>query len=242
MHNPAADSAVTEALVKFALAPLIDRRVLSAASHAVSQARERVAAAGDAGQRVAALLRSQGSTSEDTRVRAWVLGAVLATHTESPATAVLATAIHMGDKLAASDEQIGGAAAVGMEASARLLAAVDSEEFRWRWNVSSALGVLGATLSVARLLQLDEARTRHALGIAATQTAGLARNASSSMAAIETGKAAADAIEAALLAKHGFTSAAAAIDGRRGFAALLAYRFDATCITEGLGVNWISLD
>jgi 2-methylcitrate dehydratase PrpD len=46
------------------------------------------------------------------------------------------------------------------------------------------------------------------------------------------GKAAADAIEASLLAKHGFTSAAASIDGRRGLAALMAYRFDAGAITS----------
>jgi 2-methylcitrate dehydratase PrpD len=61
------------------------------------------------------------------------------------------------------------------------------------------------------------------------------------MAAIETGKAAADAIEASLLARHGFTSAPASIDGRRGFAALMAYRFDAPSITDGLGTRWVSL-
>jgi len=42
------------------------------------------------------------------------------------------------------------------------------------------------------------------------------------------------------MAKHGFTSAPASIDGRRGFAALMAYRFDAAAITEGLGDEWLS--
>jgi hypothetical protein len=54
---------------------------------------------------------------------------------------------------------------------------VDSEEFRSRWNISSAVDTLDAARSISRLLKLDEARTRHALCIAATQTAGLARNA-----------------------------------------------------------------
>jgi len=94
-----------------------------------------------------------------------------------------------------------------------------------------AYRVPGATLAAARLLGLDALRTRHALGIAATQAAGLARNVGEAMGSLETGKAAADAIEAALLAKHGFTSAAASIDGRRGLAALMAYRFDAGAIT-----------
>jgi hypothetical protein len=44
-----------------------------------------------------------------------------------------------------------------------------------------------------------------------------------------------------VLAKHGFPSASASIDGRRGFAALMAYRFDAALITEGLGTHWRSL-
>lgn len=61
------------------------------------------------------------------------------------------------------------------------------------------------------------------------------------MRAIETGKAAADAIEAALIAKHGFTSAPASIDGRRGLAALMAYRFDAASVVDGIGSHWISV-
>lgn len=243
MANPVVHSAVSDTLVRFALDPLADHRAQAAAGLAVSQARAH-AAASEAGPRIAALLQSQGSAPNDTRVRAWVLGTLLATQapsSPSPSTPVFAAVIAVGEKLAASDDEIAAAAAVGIEAAARLLAAVDSDEFRARWNASSAVGILGAVLAVSRLLKLDEMRTRHALGIAATQAAGLARNTGNAMAAIETGKAAADALEASLLAKHGFTSAPAAIDGRRGFVALMAYRFDATSITEGLGVHWLSL-
>jgi hypothetical protein len=245
MHNAVAHSAVSDALVRFAAAPLAEQHVQTSAGRAVAHARASVAAAGDAGQQIAALSQSQGSVPNDTndaRVRAWVLGAILARQTPSSITTpVLAAVMAIGEKLAASDDEIAAAAAVGIEAAARLLAAVDSDEFRSRWNVSSAVGILGAVLAVSRLLKLDATRTRNALGIAATQAAGLARNTVESMAAIETGKAAADAIEASLLAKHGFTSAPASIDGRRGFAALMAYRFDALSVTEGLGTHWISL-
>ncbi len=131
-------------------------------------------------------------------MRAWVLGTVLATQApSSTSTPALAAVIAAGEKLAASDDEMAAAAAIGIEAAARVLAAVDSEEFRARRNVSSAVGILGAALAVSRLPKLDDTRTRHALGIAATQAAGLARNAGESMAAIETGKAAADAFEAA---------------------------------------------
>jgi hypothetical protein len=243
MHNPAAQSAVSDALVKFATSPLSagGAHAVDAAAGALAQARARFAALDDAGKKVAALLEQQGSGPHDARVRAWALGAALSAQGASSATPVLAAVIATGELLSSSEQEIAAAAAIGIEAAARILAAVDSDEYRARWNVASSLGVLGAVLAVARLLKLDETRTRNALGVAATQAAGLAHNAGNSLAAIETGKAAADAIEAALMAKHGFTSAPASIDGRRGFAALMAYRFDAASITEGLGARWTSL-
>ena len=242
MHDTATRSAVSDALVSFATAPLADprSRAVAAAGHAISHARAIADAAGDTGREIAALLRSQGSVSTDARVRAWVVGAVLATRTPpSTAIPVLAAVIAASERFKASADEIAAAAAVGIEAAARVLAALDSEEFRARWNVSSAVGVIGASLAVSSLLKLDETRTRHALGIAATQAAGLARNATEPMQAIETGKAAADGLEASLMAKHGFTSAAASIDGRRGLAALMAYGFDPAAITAGLGTHWL---
>jgi hypothetical protein len=198
MHEATAHSIVSEALVEFAVAALGDQRVRAAAARAVAEARAQIATAGDAGPQLAALLQSQGGRPDDIRVRSWILGATLATQASSPSTPVLAAVIAMGDKHAASADEIAVAAAVGIEAAARVLAAVDSEEFRARWNVSSAVGVHGATLAVSRLLKLDKTCTRHALGIAATQAAGLAHNGGQAMSAIETGKAAADAIEASL--------------------------------------------
>src|SRR5258707_2188404 len=178
MHNPVAHSRVSDALVTFATTPLADHRAQAAAGRAVSQARASVTKAGDAGRQIADLLQSQGGAANVARVRDWVLGTVLATQApSSPSTPVLAAVIAAGEKLAASDDEIAAAAAIGIEAAARVLAAVDSEEFRSRWNVASAVGILGAALAVSRLLKLDDTRTRHALGVAATQAAGLARNA-----------------------------------------------------------------
>lgn len=243
MHDVHAHSAVSEALVTFAAATLADQHAHAAAAGALAKAREQIAAANEMTSQFSALLRPQDSTSNDCRIRSWVLGATLAMQTDaSPSTPVLAAVLAMGEKLGASDDEIAAAAAVGIEAAARVLVAVDSDEFRARWNVSSATGVLGATLAVSRLLKLDDMHMQNALGIAATQAAGLAHNNGKTMAAIETGKAAADAIEASLLAKYGFTSAPASIDGRRGLAALMAYRFDPASIIDGLGTHWISID
>jgi hypothetical protein len=245
MHNAAQHSVISDALAGFTLAalPASADLALDGARDALTHARLLTHAATRAPEQIAALLQAHGTARYDARTRAWILGASLASQAAaSTSMPVLAAVIAVADMQSSSDDEAIAAAAVGIEAAARILAAVDSDEFRTRWNVASAVGVLGAVLAVARLLGLDEARARHALGVAATQAAGLAHNANHELEVIEIGKAAADAIEAALIAKHGFTSAAASIDGRRGFAALMAYRFDAAAITEGLGTHWISLD
>jgi hypothetical protein len=242
MHNPVAHSAVADALVTFATAPLTGAadRALAGARRALDNAGKVHANNVETARKVKELLQSQGSSGGDARVRAWVVGAQLAREsTPALAMPVLAAVLAMSDHAGVSSDDA-AATAIGIEAASRILAAVDSDEYRQRWNVVSSVGVLGAVLAVTRVLKLDPTRTRHALGIAATQTAGLAHNTGEAMESIEIGKAAADAIEAALMAKHGFTSAPAAVDGRRGFAALMAYRFDADAIIEGLGSRWIS--
>jgi MmgE/PrpD N-terminal domain len=237
MHNPVAHSAVADALVTFAGAPLSNGAdaVLAMARAALAHVRTLSAGSGESSAKVAQLLKTQGS---DARTRAWVTGTVLAQNAAADLSMPVLAAV---STMSSNDDEAAAAVAVGIEAATRILAAVDSEEYRQRWNVASSVGVLGAVLAVSRLLKLDATATRNALGVAATQAAGLAHNAGHAMQALETGKAAADAIEAALIAKHGFTSAAAGIDGRRGFAALMAYRFDADAIIEGLGSTWVSL-
>jgi 2-methylcitrate dehydratase PrpD len=228
MHNPAPHSVVSDALTRLACSTP-DAGALEAARQAIAEARS---VAADKREADVALRALKDSSESDARLDAWEIGTALAEHSEpSVATPVIGAVMAMGARTHASDDDLAAAVAVGTQAASRLLAAVDSEEFRARWNVASSLGIVGATLAVSRLLGLDEQRMRHALGIAATQAAGLARNANEPMGALEVGKAAADAIEASLLARHGFTSAAASIDGRRGLAALMAYRFDANAIT-----------
>lgn len=244
MHETAQHSAVSDALTSLACGTLD-----ASAAAALEAAHARLADASASSRndsvlatQLAALLQSQGSTAGDLRVRAWALGATLAGASPTQADVpVLAAVVTIGEAIGASETVMAQAAAVGIEAVARILEAVDSIEFRTRWNVAAALGVLGAALAAARLYRLDATRARHALGVAATQAAGLAYNVSHAMGALETGKAAADAIEAALLAKHGFTSAPASIDGRRGLAALMAYRFDVASIVDGIGTRWVSV-
>jgi hypothetical protein len=234
MHNAATHFAVSDALITLAMSPA-NPAALEAARQSVEHARKWAQDCAEAENVLLALQDNDVAVSSDTdaRMRAWTLGIAFARREpQSPRTAVLAAVIAMGECLpGTADFDLVSAVAVGSDAAERLINAMNSDEYEARWNVASSLGVVAATLAVARLIGLDTDRARHAMGIAATQAAGLARNGNEPMSAVEVGKAAADAIESSLLAKHGFTSAVASIDGRRGLAALMAYRFDASAIT-----------
>lgn len=123
--------------------------------------------------------------------------------------------------LGADDDTAVTAVAAGLEACARIKAALNLDEHP-EWLESGSLGQVGAALAAARVLGLDSTRTLAALGIAATMTSGLAAPPESGMAWLESAKAASDGVLAALLAHAGMDGPAAPVEGHRGMSALLA--------------------
>lgn len=88
------------------------------------------------------------------------------------------------------------------------------------WSSGTVAAGVGATVTAGLLLGLTQAQLRAALGIAATQAAGLAAAEATPAFALQVGKAAFNAVEAARLARSGFTAPADPLDGRRGLFAL----------------------
>ncbi len=74
-----------------------------------------------------------------------------------------------------------------------------------------------------------------ALGIAATQSAGLRESFGSMCKSLHSGRAAQNGLSAALLAGRGFTAAEQAIEGKRGFAQVMSTTRDLDALTRGLG-------
>jgi 2-methylcitrate dehydratase PrpD len=135
------------------------------------------------------------------------------------------------------EADVAEAIAVGREVAARLEHALTLDA---PWDAHAVVAGIGATAAAARALMLDTDAARNAIGLAATQATGLGVLEGTPAAGIACGKAAADAVEAVLLAKHGFTAASASLEGRRGLAALMASHFDEPALREGLGRCWIS--
>jgi len=82
---------------------------------------------------------------------------------------------------------------------------------------TSSTGRLAATAACAYLLGLDEAQTRHALGIVASQVAGSLANFGTMTKPLHAGLAARDAVTAVGLAARGFTAHEHQLEAPRGF-------------------------
>jgi 2-methylcitrate dehydratase PrpD len=132
---------------------------------------------------------------------------------------------------------------LGVEAECRIGSAVYPSHYDVGWHITATTGVFGAAAAAGRLLGLSEQQVVWALGIAATQSSGLREMFGTMVKPMHPGNAARNGLLAALLASKNFTSAEQGIEGRRGFANVLATQRNYAEITERLGETWeISLN
>ncbi|OZI37519.1 hypothetical protein CAL29_03685 [Bordetella genomosp. 10] len=85
------------------------------------------------------------------------------------------------------------------------------------WHTTSVFGAVGAAAACACLLRLDGARAAHAIGLGATQGAGLMANFGSMAKSYQTGRAAQAGVVAAQLAAAGMTAGADVLEHPQGF-------------------------
>jgi|SRR5581483_9981288 len=112
------------------------------------------------------------------------------------------------------------ALAAGIEAQARLrLASGQFEPGSLVFHPPGAVGPIGSAAACAIFLGLDQMQLVHAIGIAASRAGSILANAGSMTKALHCGQAAASGLEAALLARRGFTADEDALAGPRGFGA-----------------------
>ena len=127
---------------------------------------------------------------------------------------------------------------LGVEAEERVGLSVFPEHYAIGWHITGTAGVFGAAAAAGRLLGLDKRQMCWALGIAATQAAGLREMFGSMCKSLHPGRAAQNGLLAALLAAKNFTSSEQAIEAPRGFAHVTSTRFDPDVITRDLGERY----
>jgi 2-methylcitrate dehydratase PrpD len=127
---------------------------------------------------------------------------------------------------------------LGFEAESRVANAVYPAHYDVGWHITGTSGVFGAATAVGKLLGLSVQQMIWAIGLAATQAAGLREMFGSMGKAFHPGRSAQNGYAAALLAREGFTSGERGIEGPRGFAPVTAAKYDLSKVTSRLGVDW----
>jgi 2-methylcitrate dehydratase PrpD len=150
------------------------------------------------------------------------------------ATPIVCAALAAGEAASVPGAAVLDAVVAGLEVALRVRYALSAHEARG-WDVRGTCGRLGAAIAAAKAFGLQRTAVHHAFGLAATAAGGLRAAGGTMTAAHVIGSAAADGVEAALLARAEFTAAPAALEGRRGFAALMAAGLDADALIAGLG-------
>ncbi|GGC56216.1 hypothetical protein GCM10011504_38200 [Siccirubricoccus deserti] len=155
-----------------------------------------------------------------------------------PAAPVVPAAFALAEQRGVSGAVVLHAFLLGGEVECRIGNAVSPGHYARGWHITSTCGVFGAAAAAAKLLGLSAAQCWHALGIAASQSAGLVENLPSAAKNVGVGNAARHGILAALMAEQGYEAAPAAIEGPLGWARSMGDVPDLAAITEGLGTRW----
>jgi 2-methylcitrate dehydratase PrpD len=153
-------------------------------------------------------------------------------------TVLLPVLLALGEEQKASGREIITAYVLGYEAASRLANAMSTDYGdQLGWHPTAPLGTVSAAAAAARLLKLNELQTATALGIAASQAAGLRQNFGTMVKPFHAGNAAKSGIISALLAKEGFTAAPDALEGQFGFCHAFSggRGYDVNKIVERLG-------
>lgn len=126
---------------------------------------------------------------------------------------------------------------LGMETSCRLGNAVTPGHYERGWHITSTCGIFGAAASAGKVLNLDEKQFVHALGLAATQSAGLVEMLGSMARVLNAGFAARNGLASARLAAQGFEGPARPLEGLRGFFNVFGGAGDLRQLAD-LGNSW----
>jgi 2-methylcitrate dehydratase PrpD len=127
---------------------------------------------------------------------------------------------------------------LGFEVISRIGNATYPEYYEAGWHSTGSLGVFGAAVAIGKLLGLDAEQMTYAIGIAATQSAGIRDMFGSMAKALHPGRAAQSGYIAALLAQKGLSAGRTPLEGPRGLVAVTVDSYDLAKITSDWGTSF----
>jgi 2-methylcitrate dehydratase PrpD len=127
---------------------------------------------------------------------------------------------------------------LGQEIACRIGLAMSPSHYNKGWHITATCGVFGAAAGSGKLLGLGTEQMIWALGLAATQAAGLCECLGTPAKSVGVGNAARNGLWSALLAARNFAGPAEPLDGAQGYYHALGETPDLAQLTGGLGNTW----
>lgn len=138
------------------------------------------------------------------------------THATSP---TLPAVLALAETQEATGQEVIAAFVKGCEVQGRIrLASRQYEPGHLKYHPPGVVGVMGSAVAAAHLLALDHVQLQHTLGIAASRAGGVMANVGTMTKATHCGWAGAAGLDAALLAKRGFTGNTEIFEAPNGYA------------------------
>lgn len=137
-------------------------------------------------------------------------------------------------------ERLLTAVVAGIEVAARVGRSVGAAHLLAGWHPTGTHGTFAAAVAAGVMLGLDAPRMADAIGIGASQSAGLMASQYGSMVKrFHAGRAAQSGVYAALLAADGFAGIDDVLETPYGgYCSTMAPAHDAAALTDGLGETW----
>lgn len=157
-----------------------------------------------------------------------------------PSAALVPAIVSLAQELGATGREMLDAYVAGYEVWAELVSRESDMHHMKGWHPTGIFGAIGASAACAALRKLDAKKSAHALGLGASQSAGLMANFGSMAKPFHAGRAAQAGVTAARLAQAGFTAQSDALEHPQGFLAAVSPRgeVDRERPAEGLGRTW----
>ena len=159
-----------------------------------------------------------------------------------PTVPVLAASLATAEEMGAGGKDLLAAFCTGVEVSCKIAEAIKPRHYREGFHPTGTIGVFGAAACASRLMGLAPEQTRHAIGIAASKSAGIRAAFGTNTKPYHAGAAAENGVVAAKLARLGYTTDPDALDGRWGFFQVAGGGADSELLRGKLGNPYVLVD
>ena len=159
----------------------------------------------------------------------------LLTHPTAPALPPVLALGELGNR---SGIDVLTAYQIAVEVETKVAEAINPRHYDHGFHTTGTVGTFAATAGSARLLGLNAEQTRRALGIGASQAAGLRENFGTMTKPFHPGRSCESGVVAAEFARLGWTATPVVLEANRGFFQAAGGGYDASAMQDKLGNPW----